>query len=450
VALGKLGTLAVSAPALIHALQDRSVMVRDRAAKSLGGFYDTTVIAALTEALKDEDWHVRAAAAHSLGHWTGETPELALPLLDKLGTDEFALVRDRSAQALHLRDDERAVDGLVKSMVSTNRETIVHAVETIIYAKAVLALPRLKAYERFDNPRVREGVMQIYGALGGSDQVPAVCEGLNDPVAEVRLAAVIALRQIQERGASVNLHDRLKDNNPDVRAAAARGLGDLGDQSAVPRLVELLRDDKGFVRSAAAEALGKLGDRSAVPSLIRVLSGERPATETQAKDGLVIGTKSEVLPEVAKLKETEEKIKAVQALGALRAAEAVDPVIQYGLKAEDATLRAESAVTLGRIGEVRAAGPLQDAVREYYQSAPKATDETVIAGAVPDTVRQMREREARVRASVAWALGKLGAAEAVPILKQAVEDQNSLVRDAAAEALAKIHEQQDQAGVATP
>ena len=64
-------------------------------------------------------------------------------------------------------------------------------------------------------------------------------------------------------------------------------------------------------------------------------------------------------------------------------------------------------------------------------------------GSVPDPVRQMRERESRVRTAVVWALGQLHAAEATPILKQAADDVNSMVRDAANEALAKIQENQE-------
>src|SRR2546429_3206781 len=52
----------------------------------------------------------------------------------------------------------------------------------------------------------------------------------------------------------------------------------------------------------------------------------------------------------------------------------------------------------------------------------------------------MKEKESRVRASVAWALGQIGDANAKEILTRAVNDENSLVRDAAAEALAKITE----------
>jgi len=53
---------------------------------------------------------------------------------------------------------------------------------------------------------------------------------------------------------------------------------------------------------------------------------------------------------------------------------------------------------------------------------------------------------------VAWALGQIGDANAKEILMRAVNDENSLVRDAAAEALAKVTEKQEKvaAGAANP
>jgi HEAT repeat protein len=60
-----------------------------------------------------------------------------------------------------------------------------------------------------------------------------------------------------------------------------------------------------------------------------------------------------------------------------------------------------------------------------------------------ETMRLRKEKESRVRASVAWALGQIADPSAQEILRRAMNDDNSLVRDAAAEALAKIAEKQE-------
>src|SRR5439155_10824054 len=128
-----------------------------------------------------------------------------------------------------------------------------------------------------------------------------------------------------------------------------RALGDMGDKAVCPKLVPVLRDESSYVRSAAVEALGRLGDRSFIASLMQVLTGERPS-ETNAPDtGLIIGSGREFLGELSQLSEVQQKTRAVEALGVLKAPEAVDTIVKFGLRADDAILRAVSAYSLGQI-----------------------------------------------------------------------------------------------------
>jgi HEAT repeat protein len=450
-AIGSLGSCGTSAsiPSLVEALRDDSALVRTAAASSLGRFDDPASISPLLSALNDPDWHVRATAIMSLSSVVGNRPERVAQVIDpiaaRLQDDQYALVRDRAADALARPNDEKAIAALVQAIVSENREARFHAHEGIIRSKAVSALPALSKYVHNPNRDVREKIIRIFGEIGGKDQVPFITDALNDSDPVVRLAAVEALRKVQGEGLVETLGARCNDADANVRAVAARALGNLGDRKAVPKLVDLLRDSNGFVRGAAAEALGQLGDRSATTALIQVLTGEkRQPNAGSEQEGIVIGTQSSALPEIAKVKLVEERIIAAKALGDIHDPAAVDSLIERGLKAEDPGLRAESAVSLGKIGESRAVKPLEAAVRPYYESAPEESQGvTISAGPIDERVRLLKEKESRVRASVAWALGQLADPSAQDILKRAVNDDNSLVRDAAAEALAKISEKQE-------
>lgn len=450
-ALTRCGTKA-SVPTLVERLHDESVLVRTAAAGALGVLADPSLIPVLIKALDDPDWHVRAQVVMTLSAAAGADTEFTAQVIEPIAAklqDEYALVRDRAADVLARPKDEKAIAALVRAIVSEHRDARFHAHEAIIRSKAASALPQLMEHRNHANPEVREKIIRIFGRIGGPEQVAPVIEALNDKDSVVRLAAVEALRKMEERGAIDTLKAMAADPDAHVRARVARTMGDLGDRSAVPKLVELLRDPNGFVRGAAAEALGKLGDRSATHALIEVLVGERPPEPTPGAEELVIGTGASMLPEIAKLKEIEDKIKAVQALGEIRDPLAVDPIVEHGLKAEDAGLRAESAVSLGKIGERRAVGPLQDAVRPYYEAVPEDTEGVIAAGPIDERARQMKEREARVRASVSWALGQLGDPAAKQILIRAADDENSLVRDAAIEALAKIVEREERLAAGT-
>ena len=437
-------------PSLIDRLQDRSVLVRAAAASALGHFDDTASISALVKVLKDRDWHVRAAAVQSLAMVTSRASDRAAvtePLINTLRSDDYALVRDRAADALGYADDEKAMQALVQALVSDNRDVRFHAAQAIANAKAQSALPLLMEHRHDSNPEVREKIIDVFGKIGGNNQLPAIIEGTNDPDPTVQLVALTALRRLHERGGGDVLLQKIADVNPHVRAAAARGLGDMGDKSVTPKLVPLLRDESSYVRSAAAEALGKLGDRTAIKPLMQLLAGERPVEENRTEGGLVIGTGSatDFLTQMSQLTEVQQKTRAVEALGVLRAPEAVDSIVKFGLKAEDPVLRAVSAYSLGQIRDVRAVEPLQDAVRPYYAAAPVNLDYVIDPGGakVSDTLRRQKEKEARVRASVVWALGQIGDSTARETLVHAVNDENSLVRDAATEALAKIAEHEE-------
>ena len=84
-------------------------------------------------------------------------------------------------------------------------------------------------------------------------------------------------------------------------------------------------------------------------------------------------------------------------------------------------------------------------VRGWSRANPSPLSVMVITSRESVTVKP-------TRASVAWALGQIGDANAKEILTRAANDENSLVRDAAGEALAKITEKQEKvaAGSANP
>jgi HEAT repeat protein len=453
--LSSCGTSA-SVPALVASLRDDSPLVRIAAAGSLGHFSDPSSIPPLVAALNDSDWHVRASAIISLSALAGNDKDRIAKIIDpiaaRLQDDPYALVRDRAAGALARPDDEKAVAALVQAIVSEDREARFDAHEAIINCRAVTALPQLAKYIHDANRDVREKIVRIFGEIGGPNQVPYVMDALNDADPVVRLAAVQALRKLQGPGMLDALQAKCHDADPNVRAESARALGTIGDHKAVPKLVELLHDDNGFVRSAAAESLGQLGDRTATVALIQVLTGEKPhPASVSDPNGLVISAQPGALPEIARLKIVEEKINATKALGDIRDPVAVDALIESGLKAEDPGLRAESAVSLGKIGESRAIQPLEATVRPYYDTVPEDSQGvTISTGPIDEAVRLRKEKESRVRASVAWALGQIADPSAQEILRRAMNDENSLVRDAAAEALARITEKQERVADGQP
>jgi HEAT repeat protein len=430
---------------VLGAFKDPSIPVRTTAVMSLRKVTKNEeaeeAIDAFVEALRDEDWHVRAAAVSGLAGYVNDADRREL-VVRKLKEDEFALVRDRAADVLSAAKSEESVEALVAAIIAEDKNARLHAARGIIFRKLVPALPKLSEHRNHEDPDVRLRIMEIFGEIGGEDQFPFLVEGTADPSPMVRLAAVHGLKNLSAKGSVDAIKLKLTDSNPHVRAASARAMGEIGEQSVAPALIKMLRDEFGFVRAAAAEALGKLGSRDAIAPLIEMLIGMRGSAGDTSGESPIIGTQDSGLTEVLQLKRVEQQVFSVKALGYLRAEEAVDPIIKHGLKNEDAIVRAESAVALGMIKSPRAVDPLQEAVKPYYDNVPVTpkddTTPTIDTGKIDDAFRQAQEKESRVRASVIWALGQICDPRSVAVIQRATRDENSLVRDAAFEALSRV------------
>jgi HEAT repeat protein len=129
------------------------------------------------------------------------------------------------------------------------------------------------------------------------------------------------------------LHGRLAaEKRPEVKAALARALGDLKHPSSVEPLQSALDpaatdSDTYLANKELAAALGKLGDPKAGAALAGLL----------------------------RTKDNYTRIEAIQALGALRAREGVEPLLKL-VTDEDAEpfLHKKAIEALGRIGDARA------------------------------------------------------------------------------------------------
>jgi HEAT repeat protein len=225
--------------------------------------------------------------------------------------------------------------------------------------------------------------------------------------------------------------------DPHVRAAAARALGDLGDKSVTPSLIPLLRDREEAVSAAAAEALTKLGDRSVTALFVEMLTAT-DTNVTSESSGPVFGGGSPALANFARLKREERIAAALQILGRLGDTNAVPAIVEHGVRSSEVGARIAAALALGRIKDRRAVEPLAELLRQHYAALTGQVSGPTIETRPPAAVQRMKENEAYLRAAVAWALGQIGDAQAQSVLLRAADDENSLVRDAAKQALEKL------------
>lgn len=192
----------------------------------------------------------------------------------------------------------------------------------------------------------------------------------------------------QYLGDSGFVDDQLRElhrRSPSHRGSAAFTLGDVGNERAVPALVEALGDRDRGVRIAAARSLGALRAVEAAEPLLEALRSARLPWIVGGQALIDIGA---------------------PAGSALRAV-VTDP------DAGDEVMRGRAVELLGMVGG--------------GGDAPIALD------ALADGSPAVRERAAR-------ALGRLGSSEAVGALERALDDEQPSVAAAAATALGRLGE----------
>jgi HEAT repeat protein len=180
--------------------------------------------------------------------------------------------------ALGRKGDLRATPALLG--VLDQKDPKLQQVSELIKEETVVALGQLK------DPRAVPKLVSLLGSYSekvrrassealqqiGTPSLPALLAAAKAPDATMRIGAARALGGItdeagQARGATVAL---LNDPSADVRLAAATALGQAPNAQTVPALIAKFEDVDGRIGDAAADTLTRIG-KPAVPALINAL-----------------------------------------------------------------------------------------------------------------------------------------------------------------------------------
>jgi HEAT repeat protein len=224
------------------------------------------------------------------------------------------------------------------------------------------------------------------------------------------------------------------------------------DKQAVWSLIAELKDS--HQRYGAVIELGNLGKAAeiAVPALIEVLQDEDVTLRINTIESLCkIGSEAKTIPAlITALQDTSEQVRATAAFGLgcfqAKAVTAVEPLIM-SLEDSDEWVRAKAVEALSHIRHPKATVPLITALHDEYPGvrAKAALALPNIAAsivAVPALIAVFTDKDARVRAAVADALGMFGSSinndSVAPVLINALQDEDVYVQMGAAKALIKI------------
>lgn len=222
------------------------------------------------------------------------------------------------------------------------------------------------------------------------------------------------LANLLDRRGSVDVARRhTRSRRASVRARAGQFLGEAGSSASVHDLVPLLHDPNPRVRWTAARALGRLGHPQALTPLLGCLEGPHalPADVVVSAVFDIRQCPVAVLRQGSRSTSVPMRAVTVELLGRFQALAAVDDVVKILRSDPSLEVRARAAQCLGRLGSPRAVEPLLACLD---------------TGPTP------------VRAQALWALGEIGAVEALPVLRATLLGPSRQMSEVAATGLASL------------
>jgi len=314
-------------------------------------------------ALDDEDWGIREDAAVALGQF--DDPRSIQPLI-RLLRDSDRAVREAAAASLTalgqpavqslgfcLQDQNLQVQEAAASILATIADDQVFEplLAALLNPNWIVRMSAAKGLTRLKNPRsietlivllqdkvpaVRDEACRAIQAIGEAS-IPPLLKGLQDPNWRIRLRAVEALTLLKPQAAVAPLMNLVAhDSDSAVRQDAVRALGQIGDAHAIPLLLDSLTTPS--LQLKAIEALGNLRAVEALSPLMDLVSSLPADAYEDRMEGCTDPKFKEDLPPL------EAAVKALANIGDPRAV----PVLMQAL--HSTLLRQEAAEALTHFG----------------------------------------------------------------------------------------------------
>lgn len=427
-ALGDLGDPRAS-PALVLTLRDQNAEVRREALVALGRLHAADSVDAIAPFAVDRSAPLRLAALEALGRLA--TPDALRILIGALGTadDSVASQRPTPLREALVHAGQPAIEPL--------RGLLAGSPAPAAAASAAWVLGALHAHAAAGAivDALRRGALPPAAALhalagaGTAAEVPIVLEFLTDESPAVRSEAADAAFSLldprQPDGRAVEpLSAALRDRRPsnEERARFAQALGRTGAPRAARILADLVNVHDARLRLAAIDALGSLQSGEADDALIAALASPDADVRLHAATSLSDAGDARARDSLLDLLARGDEVDRASVLTALGGVLARFP-------ADAAVAQLSSDLEL-------AAGPERDAIIETIGRAPAPSAAIVLARTArsdePLDRRQtatlcaaqgtgngktealavlhllLNDRDARVRAQAAWALGAVG------------------------------------------
>jgi HEAT repeat protein len=293
------------------------------------------------------------------------------------------------------------------------------------------------AYDEQNPAHIRAAGLKGLAAAMGDKAGPFVAQALRSDDEQLYGMAATVIRTVPEKNTAEALIAELPKLEPNVQVLLINALADRNDGAGVGIVKDACKNHDIAVKQAALGALGKIGDGSCVPLLI-----EHAAVDSLTK---LPGEKINAAL-VDRLRDVDTTQKAVicRALLARNAVEAA-PAFLDAARNIDSSLRAEALKALHDLAGPCEIPALVDLIFIVEQAEADQVGRALAAVARRHSVQKectqdilsKYDRAANIDQQVALltTLGGLGQEQALPILREALQDGSNRIRYAAIKAL---------------
>ncbi len=369
-------------------------------------------------------------------------------------------VEERREAAVDLgRAGRPAVPALLLALGDADwrvRKTAVEALVALHGGDVISGL--ISTLSDHDNAGARNSAIEALVHIG-EEAVDALLAALATPDVDVRKFIVDILGDIRDRRAVPALIERLDDADENIRMAAAEALGKLKDRQAVDALIACLgRYDQSWLDYTAAEALGEIGDERALGPLLAALgrsSLREPVLESLGK----IGNVDTLAPLIAGLADPLRIVREVSAVALAAIYKKCGPAehqkiirsvrsgvneravdfLEEMLMTSAGELQKTAVTVLGWTGRQTSIEKLLGMLKEEDMEEPVARAlKNLDGGRLPLLINALNDENFLVRKVAARVLGEIGSSDAEKPLIGLLDDENGHVRSTAAEALGRL------------
>ncbi len=341
--------------------------------------------------------------------------DVALGFIVVMMKDMREQMRGAAYTALKEIDSEDVVPLFEDGLSDGSGPVRVLAVEGLGRSEAGRRSKKLRSALEDQAGLVKARVVKVLGKSGDRSVIPLVEAAAKDELSPVRIAAYGALIRLGRKEAWDQLRQAADAANPEDRADAIRAIAELKDQRGATLMMDLLTYKQPSVRAAAARGLGQLGKQEARVPIEQLLRDPVPAVRESAAASLAdLGGKESIPALTQGLTDGTFTVRAAMVAALLQLGQPYETVASTArslAQQNDTAARSSAAFALGKATKPNAAGAI-------------ALLETLAADPLPGP------KIVAIRS-----LGHIGDREIIPLMKEAMHDQNEAVRATAAGAM---------------